>query len=96
MPLMMRLRMGKFCGKATVPMGNSETMSPFTASSAASLRFSEGYTTSTPQPSTAMVSPPAASAPLCAAVSMPRAMPLAMVRPACARSAESRSATARP
>ena len=31
---------------------------------------------STPQPSTATVSPPAASAPLCAAVSMPRAMPL--------------------
>ena len=51
---------------------------------------------STPQPSTATVSPPAASAPLCAAVSMPRAMPLTIVRPACARSAESRSATARP
>src|ERR1035438_8498891 len=37
-----------------------------------------------------------ASAPLCAAESIPRAMPLTMVSPAWARSLESRSATARP
>src|ERR1039457_6134025 len=43
-PEMMRLRIGKFCGNATAPMGNSETIRPFTASSAASFRFSDGYT----------------------------------------------------
>ncbi len=43
--------------------------------------FSGGYTTSTPVPTTATVSPSAASAPSCAAVSMPRAMPLTIVMP---------------
>src|ERR1039458_6182391 len=52
--------------------------------------------TSAPQPSTATVSPPIASAPLCAAESIPRAMPLTIVSPAWARSLESRSATAKP
>src|SRR5437899_9901923 len=42
MPLIIRLRMGKFCGKAAEPMGNSEMISPFETSSAASPRLSEG------------------------------------------------------
>ena len=42
MPLMIRLRTGKFCGKAVAPIGNSETISPLAAISAASLRFSDG------------------------------------------------------
>ena len=42
MPLMIRLRIGKFCGKAVAPMGNSDSISPLTAISPASLRFSDG------------------------------------------------------
>ena len=51
--------------------------------------------TSAPEPSTAIVEPPPASAPRCAAESTPRASPLTMTMPRDARSAASRSATAR-
>ena len=51
---------------------------------------------SMPCPSTAIVRPPAASAPRCAAVSMPRASPLTIVTPRAARSAARRSATSTP
>src|SRR5580765_5908541 len=52
--------------------------------------------TSAPEPSTATVTPPAESAPRCAAESTPRARPLTITRPDAARSAASRSATASP
>ncbi len=39
------------------PMGNSEMIRPLAAISAASFLFSEGYTTSTPHPRTAIVAP---------------------------------------
>src|SRR5437764_149566 len=51
---------------------------------------------STPVPITATVAPPAASAPRCAAASMPRASPLTTTTPAAARSDASCSATASP
>ncbi len=61
MPLMMRLRMGKFCGIGRRAHGEfRDDAGPLAAISAASFRFSEGYTRSTPQPSTATVLPPAA------------------------------------
>src|SRR3954464_9466348 len=50
--------------------------------------------TSTPEPSTATVAPPAESAPRCAAESTPRARPLTMTIPRAARSPASCSATA--
>src|SRR5437868_9890992 len=49
--------------------------------------------TSTPDPSTATVIPPAASAPRCAAESTPRARPLTTTTPRAARSQPSCSAT---
>ncbi len=86
-PLMMRLRIGKFCGKADRAHGKFREHQPLGRDFRRQLSI---LATDRPRrrrsPSTAMVSPPAASAPLCAAVSMPRAMPLTMVRPACARS----------
>src|SRR5579859_7268734 len=51
---------------------------------------------STPVPITATVAPPEASAPRCAAASMPRASPLTTITPAAARSDASCSATASP
>ena len=51
---------------------------------------------STPHPNTAIVFPPASSVPRCAAVSMPRAMPLITPTPSPARSPASFSATAVP
>src|SRR6185369_12788103 len=50
--------------------------------------------TSTPEPSTATVRPPAESAPRCAAESTPRARPLVITIPRALRSAARRSATA--
>ena len=50
--------------------------------------------TSAPDPSTAIVDPPPASAPRCAAESTPRARPLTTTTPRAARSAARRSATA--
>ena len=41
-PLMTRFRMGKFCGNAVEPMGNSDSIRPLATISVASLRFSEG------------------------------------------------------
>jgi hypothetical protein len=52
--------------------------------------------TSAPDPSTATVDPPPASAPRCAAESTPRARPLITTMPRAARSAPRRSATASP
>ena len=51
---------------------------------------------SAPDPSTAIVDPPPASAPRCAAESTPRARPLTTTMPRAARSAARRSATASP
>jgi len=64
-----------------VDVGNSEMINPFSAISDASFLFSAGYNSSTPQPKTATVSPPASSVALCAAVSMPRAIPLNESKP---------------
>src|SRR6478672_6792051 len=50
---------------------------------------------SVPEPSTAIVDPPPASAPRCAAESTPRARPLTTTTPRAARSAASVSATLR-
>src|SRR5256885_752514 len=52
--------------------------------------------TSTPVPITATVTPPALSAPRCAAASMPRARPLTTTTPARPSSSPSCSATASP
>src|SRR5438105_3999079 len=51
---------------------------------------------SMPEPSTAIVRPPAASAPRCAAASMPIARPLTTVTPSAASSRPSRSAVESP
>ena len=58
--------------------------------------FSGGYTTSMPHARTAIVLPFAASAPLCACVSMPRAIPLTTVKPAEAISDAIRCVTVEP
>jgi len=58
MPLMMRLRFGKFCGAANVPTGNSAIRAPPKERiCSASHVFSFGYETSTPVPNTATVFP---------------------------------------
>jgi hypothetical protein len=69
-------------GQRWAPGANWDTSAPCSAMRAARRRFSGGYTTSTPEPSTAMVRPPASSAPRCAALSIPRASPLTTVMPA--------------
>ena len=74
-PLMMRLRTGKCPGRGSVPGGYSDSSTPVAAISSYNLRFSAGYTTSTPPPRTAAVKPPACNAPRMAAPSMPLAMP---------------------
>ena len=74
-PLMMRLRTGKCPGRGSVPGGYSDSSTPVAAISSYNLRFSAGYTTSTPPPRTAAVKPPACKAPRMAAPSMPLAMP---------------------
>ena len=75
-PLTMRLRMGKVLLSGEVPSGSSLMRQPPDSTIfAASASFSGGYILSSPQPSTAQVVPFAASAPRCAAVSMPRASP---------------------
>src|ERR1700732_2354914 len=64
MPLMIRLRMGKFCGAGKVPTGNSEISAPPRATiCSASRMFSLGYLMSIPVPRTATVFPLAAMAP---------------------------------
>ena len=42
MPLMMRFRMGKFCGRGLVPIGNSDRMQPLALICRARDRFSRG------------------------------------------------------
>ncbi len=95
-PAITALRVGKWCGSGGVPGANCDTSAPRATISSASRAFSGGYTTSTPEPNTAMLRPPTRSAPRCAAVSMPRARPLTMVTPRAARSAASVSATSSP
>jgi len=69
-PLMLRLRIGKFCGAGKVLTGNSEINAPPDATICSDNRvFSFGYGTSIPVPSTATVHPFPASAPRCEAVS---------------------------
>ena len=92
---MIRLRAGKRQGAGSTPGAYSETMSPRSASSAASSRCAAGYTRSTPQPSTATVVPRGSSAPRCASPSTPRAKPLTTTRPADASSRPSERATER-
>src|ERR1700675_3804632 len=85
-PLIIRLRMGKFCGAGKVPTGNSEISAPPRATICSASRvFSLGYMTSIPVPRAATVFPLAAMAPRCDAVSMPRAMPLMITSPRAAR-----------
>src|SRR5574341_985217 len=91
-----RLRTGKCPGSARVPGAHWETRAPRASMARASAWFSGGYTTSPPEPRTATVRPPAASAPRCAAVSMPRARPLTIVTPRAASAPASSSATATP
>ncbi len=53
MPLMIRLRIGKFWGAANVPSANSEMSAPPKARTCSARRlFSLGYRTSTPVPNT--------------------------------------------
>ena len=68
-------RTGKCPGRGSVPGGYSDSSTPVAAISSYNLRFSAGYTTSTPPPRTAAVKPPACKAPRMAAPSMPLAMP---------------------
>ena len=76
-PLIMRLRTGNLHALGGVPNGNSLITAPFCTISSMIRAFSRGYAISTPQPKTAMVDPFLdSSAPLCAAASIPRAIPL--------------------
>ena len=93
---MIRFRLGKFSASGAVPMGNSLMSAPASASAWCSAPFSGGYTTSMPQPRTAMLRPAAFSAPQWAAVSMPRAIPETTVIPWAARSRARRVAVQRP
>ncbi len=88
---MMRLRSGKWYGRAGVPGGYSLSTTPVAATSTASSACSAGYTSPTSPPSTAAVRP-VLSAPRCAAESTPRASPLTTVMPRAATSAASRRA----
>ena len=94
---MMRLRMGKFCGKAVAPMGNSETIRPLRRNLRRQFpvfRRIDDIDAASEDGDGGCLR--AASAALCAAVSMPRAIPETIVTPARARSPESRSAAATP
>ena len=69
---------------------------PFAAISSCSAAFCAGYTRSMPVPMTATVRPPAASAAVCAAVSMPAARPLMTGTPRAASPAASSLAWSTP
>jgi hypothetical protein len=80
---MIRLRIGKVCRSGSISIENSDTTAPFPLQIfSASASFSGGYNFDNPEPMTAIVRPFAASAPWCAAVSIPRASPLITVNPA--------------
>lgn len=96
MPLMMRLRFGKFCGAANVPTGNSAIRAPPKERiCSASHVFSFGYETSTPVPNTATVFPFRRDHSAVCGGSTPRAMPL-ITNPCAERSIARRSAIAEP
>ena len=80
-PLITLLRSGKFVFCGVAPRGNSVITAPDAAILSASFLFSAGYRRSRPLPRTAIVLPPALSAPWWAAVSIPLASPLTTVRP---------------
>src|ERR1039457_5222271 len=75
-PLITALRIGKDALVGDEPGRNCETRSPFAAISSCRLAFCGGYARSIPVPMTATVRPPAASAAVCAALSIPAARPL--------------------
>ncbi len=95
-PATIRFRAGKRQGAGGVPGQYSETSSPRSPMRAASSRLRRGYGTSTPDPSTATVAPPAASAPSWAAASIPCARPLTTTAPRAASSPARARASARP
>src|ERR1035441_2113598 len=75
-PLITALRIGKDALVGDEPGRNCETRSPFAAISSCRLAFCGGYARSIPVPMTATVRPPAASAAVCTALSIPAARPL--------------------
>ena len=70
-----RLRIRKRCRSGSAPGGHSLISRPVSAICSNSAALPTGYGRSTPQASTATVSPSAASAARCAAASMPNAPP---------------------
>ena len=85
-PATIRLRAGNRNGSARTPGGYSETTAPSSAICRINDLLEAGYSTSMPEPSTAIVGPRAARAPRWAAASTPRAAPLTTHAPAAARS----------
>ena len=83
---MMRLRMGKRNGSGCIPGGASETRTPRVATSSHMRLCSRGYTTSSPEATTAIGgtedSPVADSTPRCDSTSIPRARPDTTATPA--------------
>jgi hypothetical protein len=97
MAAMIRLRAGKCQRAGRAPNAASEMAAPPSRRIVACrLRALGGYATSAPPARTATVCPPASSAPRCAAVSIPKAMPLTTTRPAAATEPASSKAIARP
>ena len=78
---MTRLRIRNRCRNGSAPGGHSLISSPVSAIRSNSAVLPTGYGRSTPQASTATVSPPAVSAPRWAAASMPNAPPETTVQP---------------
>jgi hypothetical protein len=95
-PLTIRFRSGNRRGRGNDPGGYSEKIAPFSRISSRSSACSRGYATSTPHPRTATVVPPAWRAPLWAAASIPRAIPLTTVHRAAASSPDRMRANSRP
>lgn len=96
-PAMIRLRRGKFAGRASTRIGNSLTTAPLAPRSRSkSPRCSWGYGRPRPLPRTAMLRPPTRSAARCAAPSMPLAPPLTIRSPRPASSPASRETMSRP
>ena len=97
MPLIIRLRIGKVLRKRRRAHRELRKDQPFRRNlgrTACGSPRDTRYPRRIRTPRSCRRPPPAS--PLCAAVSMPRAIPLTIVSPACARSADSRSAAATP
>ncbi len=75
------------------PGGHSLTSTPWAAIASNSSAWAAGYGTSTPQASTATVTPSAPSAPRCAAASTPNAPPETTAQPRAATDAANSAAT---